>query len=67
MVGIIDSQGVKSAEKDSTGRRTAQERVSASKGRMRRIMLAAMARKLVVSLWKHLADGVVSEGAVLKA
>ena len=44
-----------------------QERVGASKGRMRRIMLVAMARKLVVSLWKYLADGVVPEGAVLKA
>ena len=44
-----------------------QERVGASRGRMRRIMLVAMARKLVVSLWKYLADGVVPEGAVLKA
>ena len=33
---------------------------------MRRIMLVAMARKLVVSLWKYLADGVVPGGAVLK-
>lgn len=34
---------------------------------MRRIMLVAMARKLVVALWKYLADGVVPEGAALKA
>lgn len=43
------------------------ERVGAAKGRMRRIMLVAMARKLVVSLWRYLADGVIPEGAVLKA
>lgn len=43
------------------------ERVGAAKGRMRRIMLVAMARKLIVSVWKYLADGAVPEGAVLKA
>ena len=37
------------------------ERVGAAKGRMRRIMLVAIARKLVVSLWKYLADGVIPE------
>ena len=43
------------------------ERVGTTKGRMRRIMLVAMARKLVVALWKYLADGVIPEGAALKA
>ena len=43
------------------------KRVGAATGRMRRIMLVGMARKLVVSLWKYLADGVILEGAVLKA
>lgn len=33
---------------------------------MRRIMLVAMARKLVVALWRYVADGTVPEGAVLK-
>jgi transposase len=42
-------------------------RVGAGKGRMRRIMLVAMARKLVVSLWRYVTQGVVPEGAVLKA
>jgi transposase len=42
-------------------------RVGAAKGRMRRIMLVAMARKLIVSLWRCLADGTVPEGAELKA
>lgn len=43
------------------------ERLGTAKGRMRRIMLVAMARKLIVSLWKYLADGVLPDGAVLKA
>jgi transposase len=34
---------------------------------MRRIMLVAMARKLVVALWRYLAEGSVPEGAALKA
>lgn len=42
-------------------------RVGEAKGRMRRIMLVAMARKLVVALWRYVADGTVPEGAVLKA
>ena len=42
-------------------------RVGAAKGRMRRIMLVAMARKLIVSLWRYLAGGTVPEGAELKA
>lgn len=42
------------------------ERVGSAKGRMRRIMLVAMARKLVISLWKYLTDGVLPDGAVLK-
>ena len=43
------------------------ERVGGAKGRMRRIMLVAMARKLIVSLWQYLTCGTVPEGAVLKA
>jgi transposase len=44
-----------------------QERVGSAKGRMRRIILVAMARKLIVALWKYLTDGVLPDGAVLKA
>ena len=43
------------------------ERVAGAKGRMRRIMLVAMARKLIVSLWRYVTTGAVPEGAVLKA
>ena len=42
-------------------------RVAGAKGRMRRIMLVAMARKLVVALWRYVTEGAVPEGAVLKA
>ena len=42
------------------------ERVGSSKGRMRRIMLVAMARKLIVSLWRYVTVGLVPDGAVLE-
>ena len=35
--------------------------------RMRRIAIVALARKLLVALWRYVTDGVVPEGAVLKA
>ena len=41
-------------------------RVGAVKGRMRRIMAVALARKLIVALWRYLVDGIVPQGAVLK-
>src|SRR3712207_996754 len=42
-------------------------RVAGAKGRMRRIMLVATARKLIASLWRYVTCGTVPEGAVLKA
>jgi transposase len=44
-----------------------RERVGIAKGRMRRIMLVALARKLMVALWRYLSDGLVPGGAALKA
>jgi transposase len=41
------------------------ERVAGAKGRMRRIMIVAMARKLIVALWRYATTGAVPEGAVL--
>ena len=41
-------------------------RVGATKGRVRRIAIIAMARKLLVALWRYLETGVVPQGAVLK-
>jgi transposase len=34
---------------------------------MRRIALVALARKLIVALWRYLQKGIVPEGAALKA
>jgi transposase len=43
-----------------------RQRVGDQKGRVRRIAIVAMARKLAVALWRYLETGVVPEGAVLK-
>ena len=43
-----------------------RERVGEKKGRVRRIAIVAMARKLAVALWRYLETGLVPEGAVLK-
>ena len=41
-------------------------RVGGLKGRIKRIMVVALARKLLVALWRYLEAGLVPEGAVLK-
>jgi transposase len=43
-----------------------QQRVGAAKGRLRRIAAAALARKLLLALWRYLETGLVPDGAVLK-
>jgi transposase len=43
------------------------ERVGAVRGRMRKIIAVALARKLLVALWKYVTTGLVPEGARLKA
>lgn len=42
-------------------------RVTGKKGRMRKTMIVALARKLLIALWRFCRDGIVPEGAVLKA
>jgi transposase len=42
-------------------------RVGAVRGRMRKIAAVALARKLLVALWKYVTTGLVPEGARLKA
>ena len=42
-------------------------RVGAMGGRIRKIMIVALARKLLVALWRYVTDGVVPHGAKLKA
>ena len=41
-------------------------RVGTTKGRIRRIAIVALARKLLVALWRYLETGLVPRGAVLK-
>ena len=43
-----------------------RERVRDIKGRIRRIAIVALARKLMVALWRYLETGVVPSGAVLR-
>lgn len=41
------------------------DRVGNHKGRVRRIMIVALARKLMVALWRYLQSGLIPTGAVL--
>jgi transposase len=43
-----------------------RQRVGTQTGRVRRIAIVAMARKLLVALWRYLQTGLVPTGAVLK-
>ena len=42
-------------------------RVGAMGGRIRKIMIVALARKLLVALWRYVTDGVIPDRAKLKA
>jgi len=44
-----------------------KERVGTQKGRVKRIAIVALARKLMVALWRFLTTGLVPEGATLRA
>jgi transposase len=44
-----------------------RQRTSGASGRIRRIAIVALARKLIVALWRYLTTGLVPEQAVLKA
>lgn len=39
------------------------ERIGETRGRFKRIMIVALARKLIIALWRYLATGVVPDGA----
>ncbi len=43
------------------------QRVGAATGRVRRIAIVALARKLMVALWRYLTTGLIPEGAVMSA
>ena len=42
------------------------ERAGSATGRIRRIAIVALARKLMVALWRYLTTGMIPEGAVMK-
>ena len=43
------------------------DRVRDNGGRVRRVMIVAMARKLLIALWQFVSAGVVPKGTILKA
>jgi len=51
---------------DSALSRWFHERVGDTKGRIRKIAIVALARKLVVALWRYLQTGLVPTGAVMR-
>jgi transposase len=51
---------------DSALSRWFQARVGNGRGRIRRIAIVALARKLLVALWRYVTQGIVPEGAVFK-
>lgn len=52
---------------DSALSRWFHERVAQANGRQKKTLIVALARKLLVALWRYVAHGVVIEGAVMKA
>jgi transposase len=54
-------------QKDSALSRWFRERTTGAKGGVRKVMIVALARKLLVALWRYLNHGVVPEGAILAA
>jgi len=43
-----------------------KERIAQNSGRLKKPMIVALARKLLVALWKYVSSGVVIEGAIMK-
>lgn len=52
---------------DSALSRWFRARVGTERGRIRRIAIVALARKLLIALWRYVTHGEVPEGAVFKA
>jgi transposase len=52
---------------DSALSRWYRERTANASKRVRRIMIVALARRLMVALWRYLTTGLIPDGAVLKA
>jgi transposase len=43
-----------------------RQRIGSTGRRVRKVMVVALARKLLIALWRFVSDGVVPEGAVMK-
>ncbi len=43
-----------------------RERVGSTGRRVRRVMVVALARKLLIALWRFVVDGLAPEGAIIK-
>lgn len=52
---------------DSAFARWFQARVQYNSGRLKKPTIVALARKLLIALWKYATPGVVIEGAVMKS
>jgi transposase len=44
-----------------------RERVGNLQGRTRRIAIVAMARKLLIAIWRYVSSGIIPEGAQIAA
>jgi transposase len=51
---------------DSTLSAWFRERVGKASGRIKKIMIVALARKLLIALWRYAKDGIIPEGAKMK-
>jgi transposase len=51
---------------DSALTRWFHNRTQGQKGRIRCVMIVALARKLAIALWRYLETGLIPEGAVVK-
>ena len=51
---------------DSAPTQWFHDRTRGQKGRIRRIMIVALARKLAIAFWRYLETGLIPEGAVVK-
>jgi len=43
-----------------------RDRMAGANGRMKKVLLVALARKLLIALWRYVTNGVVPDGAVLE-
>lgn len=64
--GISISRIPASASPESLKTGWFRESTDATGARLRKVMVVALARKLLIALWRFVTQGVVPEGAVMK-